>query len=419
MTQVQKSSRQEWRQGWKLVLASCIGFSFFSVLTHTMSMFMEPVGREFGWGRTLLSAGVTISGFVTAILSPPFGVLIDRYGSRRLALPGIVVTACAMTLIALSSGSPGQWLMLWAFYALVSIAVKTTVWTTAVSGVFEAGRGLALGITLSGVAIAQIVGPPLAQWLIAETGWRMAYVWLSLGWGGITLLACWLFLYDAHDRKRAEADGAGATRPDFAGLSIAEAWRSPALWLIDISNFVIMLMTIGLLLHQVPIMTGAGVTRVEAAWLSSLVGIAAIAGKLVTGVLLDRFRANWVGGLTLASTALAFFFLIEGVHSPLLIVLAMLVNGYSAGTKLQIASYLTARYAGMRNYGVIYGVMTSVTALGSALGPITAGFAFDMTGSYSLFLIAGTIGCLIGGTLLMALPAYPDWDKGRAEAGQG
>jgi predicted MFS family arabinose efflux permease len=142
------------------------------------------------------------------------------------------------------------------------------------------------------------------------------------------------------------------------------------------------------------------------------VGVAAIAGKLVTGVLRDRFRANWVGGLTLASTALAFFFLIDGVHSPLLIVLAMLVNGYSAGTKLQIASYLTARYAGMRNYGVIYGVMTSVTALGSALGPITAGFAFDMTGSYSLFLIAGTVGCLIGGMMLLALPAYPDWDKG-------
>jgi MFS family permease len=373
------SAGQEWRQGWKLVVASCIGFSFFSVLTHTMSMFMEPVGREFGWGRTLLSAGVTISGFVTAILSPPFGLLIDRYGSRRLALPGIVVTACAMTLIALANGSPAQWLALWAFYALVSIAVKTTVWTTAVSGVFEAGRGLALGITLSGV----------------------------------TLLVCWLFLYDAHDRKRAETvSAAGTTRPDFTGLTIAEARRSPALWLIGISNFVIMLMTIGLMLHQVPIMTGAGVSRVEAAWLSSLVGVAAIAGKLVTGVLLDRFRANWVGGLTLASTALAFFFLIDGVHSPLLIVLAMLVNGYSAGTKLQIASYLTARYAGMRNYGVIYGVMTSVTALGSALGPITAGFAFDMTGSYSLFLIAGTVGCLIGGMMLLALPAYPDWDKG-------
>ena len=102
--------REEWKRGWRLVLACCIGFSFFSLLTHTMGMFMQPIGKEFGWSRTLLSAGVTISGIATALLSPPFGILIDRFGSRRLALPGIVVTAFAVSLIALANGSAVQWM---------------------------------------------------------------------------------------------------------------------------------------------------------------------------------------------------------------------------------------------------------------------------------------------------------------------
>lgn len=410
LSEADRPGREEWRRGWGLVLASCIGFSFFSVLTHTMSMFMEPVGREFGWNRTLLSAGVTISGITTALLSPPFGVLIDRYGSRRLALPGIVLSAIGIAAMALANGSAWQWLGLWLFYATISISVKTTVWTTAVAGVFERQRALALALTLSGVALAQIVGPPVTFWLIETYGWRLAYVMLAGGWGGLTLLVCWLFLFDAHDRKGAETAQA-ASRPDFTGLTVAQAWRDGALWRIGISNFMIMLVTIGLVVHQVPILTGAGVTRANAAWLSMLVGIASIAGKLVTGVLLDRYRANLVGGITLSSTALAFLLLIDGIHSPSLIVLAMLANGYSAGTKLHIASYLTARYSGMRNYGVIYGFMTSLTAAGSALGPLVAGMVHDMAGGYTPFLIAGTIACLLSGALLFTLPAYPDWGK--------
>lgn len=408
------TAADEWRRGWGLVLASCIGFSFFSVLTHTMSMFMEPIGKEFGWNRTLLSAGVTISGIATALLSPPFGILIDRYGSRRLALPGIVLTAVGIAAMSFASGSAWQWIGLWLFYAMISISVKTTVWTTAVAGVFERQRALALALTLSGVALAQIVGPPLAYWLIEAWGWRLAYVWLAAGWGGVTLIVCWLFLFDAHDRKRAEAP-TGESRPDFTGLTVAEARRDRALWRIGVSNFIIMMVTIGLIVHQVPILTAAGVSRGNAALLSMLVGVSSIAGKLVTGVLLDRYRANLVGGITLSSTALAFLLLIDGITSPALIVVAMLANGYSAGTKLHIASYLTARYSGMRNYGVIYGFMTSLTAAGSALGPLAAGAVHDLAGDYTPFLIAGTVICLISGGLLFTLPAYPDWTKRPAD----
>ena len=405
------TAADEWKRGWTLVLACFVGFSFFSVPTASMGVFMEPIGREFGWGRTLLSAGMTMSAVVTALLSPVVGMAIDRWGARRLGLPGLVATAVAIGAISLASGSAVQWLLLWAFYALISISVKTTIWTAPVSAMFTAGRGIALALVLSGTAAAQAIAPPLCNWLIEAYGWRQAYVLTGLGWGGMALVLCWLFLYDRKDRERI-ARPRGAAAPvvtELPGLSIAEAWRSRALWAIAISTFVMMLLSLGLQIHQVPILTGAGISRANAAWLVSLFGVAGVVGKLVTGALLDRYRPNWIGGITLAANGLAFLFLLDGVRTPGLIVAAILINGYSAGTKLQICTYLTSSYAGLRNLGAVFGAMYSLVALGSGLGPLVAGFVYDVTGGYTPFLFAGMVGCVCCGLLVLTLPRYPDW----------
>lgn len=404
----------EWKQNWTLVLACFAGFSFLSVMTGSLSMFMQPLSEEFGWSRTLIAAGFSISALMTALLSPFFGLVVDRYGSRRLAIPGLVMTALVVASFSMVSGSATQWILMWLLYAVISISVKTTVWTAAVAGVFTASQGLALGVTLCGSAAAQALLPPLANWLINEFGWRAAYVWLALGWGGITLLLCVFFLFDAHDRRAALVAKGGDKAPVAPvrnGLTIAQAWRDPALWRIAASTLIIMTLTVGLTIHQIPILTEAGVSRTHAALLASLAGVAGVIGKLATGVLLDRFRPNWVGGITLAATALAFGLLIDGIASPALIIFAMLVNGYTQGTKLQINGYLTARYAGMRNFGSVYGFMNSLVAFGSGAGPVLAGLAYDSAGSYGVFLIVGTIGSLLCGILLLTLPTYPDWQE--------
>lgn len=407
---------QEWKGGgWTLVLSTFVGFSFLSIMTGSLSMFMEPLGEEFGWSRTTISGGFTIASIITAILSPFFGVLIDRYGSRRIALPGIIGTICCICAFSQASGAASQWLLLWGVYAFVSITVKTTVWTAAVVGVFSASQGLALGITLCGTAAAQTILPPLSHWLIETYGWRNAYLFLGLGWGSITFVLCWFFLFDAHDRKKsadARQAAAGLAKAEpvvFPGLTIPQAWRSGPLWVIALTTLVIMALTMGFSIHQIAILGETGISRGQAALLASAAGIAGIAGKLVTGYLLDRFRANWVGGVTLGAAALVFAFLIDGVHSYGLIVAAMIVNGYTAGTKMQITGYLTARYGGMRHFGSIYGFMTSMTAFGSAVGPLIAAGAYDLSGDYGVFLIVGAIGSLLCGLLLVAMPRYPDW----------
>ncbi|MFC0204213.1 MFS transporter [Novosphingobium soli] len=411
----EESAWQEWRRGWAIVVAAMAGFSFFSVLLSATGLFFEPLERAFGWDRATLSMGPAIATAVTALLSPFYGALIDRFGSRRLGIPGVIVTMAATTMFAFATGSRTQWVVMWIVFGLVLTTIKSTIWTTAVAGAFSRGRGLALGLAVTGPAIAQTLVPPLGNFLIESFGWRAAYVWFGLGWGGVTLVLCWLFLTDAHDRKaKAAAAGAPAEAPAggqvaLPGLHRREALRNRALWQVAISSFVVMMMTIGLAMHLFPILTEAGLPRAQAAWLLSLGGIAGIVGKLVTGALLDRFAPNWTGALTMGVTAVTFAVLIWFLDSMPALLLALIINGYAAGSKTQITAFLTAGYAGMRNFGMIYGVMSALVALASGLGPWIAGRVYDVTGGYAPFLWAGAIGCALGGTMLVFLPPIPQW----------
>lgn len=408
-----KTVAWEWRNGWSVVLAGAVGYSLFSIMANCVGAFMEPLGKEFGFSRTLLSAGLPLAAVVNMFFAPVIGLLVDRYGSRIIALPGIVILAFCISAFSFIDGSTVQWFALWSIYAFAALLVSVNVWSSAVAGAFAMGRGLALGAMLTGTAVAQASIPPLATMLIDHFGWRTAFVWLGFGWGGATLVICYVcfFMFDRRPEVRSSDVPAAPVGHELPGLSVREAWRDPGLRRIAVSTFLLLIVTIGLIIHQIPILTEAGVTREHAAWLAGLGGLAGIAGKIVTGWLMDRYRPNLVGGLTIAVVALAFLLLLDGVRTPLLIVVAMVINGYAAGCKVQICSYLTSRYAGLRNFGTIFGFMGSLIALGSAIGPVLAGKVYDLTGGYTPFLIGGGVACVISGLMIVTLPAYPVWGE--------
>ena len=406
----------EWKKGWSIVLTAAAGLSFLSVVMSGFGTFIAPLSAEFGWSRATLTMGMAIAGLVVLLLSPFAGMMVDQYGPRRLALPGVIIMSLATAGFSLANGSIVQWICLWIFYAFAHVSMMMSIWTGAVARAFDAGRGLALGMTLAGSAVASTVIPTLSTSLIDSFGWREAYVMLGSGWGATTFLLCWLFLPDAGEPTTRDAKSAPVDDAALVGLSIAQAWRDPGLWRIAISTLLLMLLTQALAVHQIPIMTDAGLSRNTAALLAGIAGIAGMAGNVVTGALMDRYRANWVGGITLGIMALAFALLLESLRSPLLIFVAMMINGYSAGTKLQICGYMTSRFGGLRNYGAIFGFMGSLIAIGGALGPFLAGLLYDLTGNYDLFAFIGMIGSAIAGLLILTLPRFPEWKEGARSA---
>lgn len=406
-------ARREWRSHWRLVLTGAVGVSFVTFPTYAVGFFFEPLEREFGWGRTIISAGVSIASIVLVVLVPIVGLLIDRVGTRRIVVPGAALAAICVAAFSLGNGSPTQWIALWVAWAIAAATVQTAVWITVVARIFDAGRGLALGLTLSGAALAQIITPPLTTALIETFGWREAYVWLGAGWGGLTFLLAVLCLFDARELRMRKSSTITQRNvdTDTGGLSIREALRDSSLWRIAISTLLILTVTVAFAVHQLPILAEARVPTGQATLLLSLSGAAGIVGKLATGSLLDRFHARWIGAITLASTAFAYPLLLSPLRTPELIVFAVLVSGYAAGMKMQLCSYLTARYAGLKHFGVIFGAMTSVMALAAAAGPLLAGLIFDQFHSYAPLLIGGSAVSLISGILVLSLGRYPDFHR--------
>lgn len=394
-----------------MVAAAMAGLSFATVAIYSMGLFMEPLSHEFGWTRAQMSLGLSIVALFTVPLSPFAGALIDRWGSRRLGIPGIILSAVAFAAFSLATGSLKQWYTLWVCYAVVAIAIKTTVWTAAVSSVFQYSRGLALAVVLSGAALSQTITPLIAQWLIDDYGWRHAFIWMGLGWGGFVLLLLLPFFFDArdHERRLAESTQTATVRPVLTGLTLAEGIRSPALLRIAAALFIMSVLGVAITVHKVPILTATGLSRESAAQIAALAGIAGVSGKLLVGWMMDHWQSGWIGGVCLALPALACLLLLDGIRTPTLIVVAMTIFGFSAGAYLQICTYLTTRHGGLRHFGKIFGIMAGLMALASGTGPILAGLMYDHFGSYTGLLLAGIPMGLFSGWLVGGLGPYPKW----------
>lgn len=411
---VDPATAAEWRSNWRTVFAALAGFSVVSVATSSMSLFIEPLSLEFGWSRATVTAGLLIFAAIGVPLSPWAGSLVDRWGARAIAIPGILLSTACFAAFSLANGSVLQWLALWTIYSLAEVLIKSYVWATAVSNLFSAGRGLAVAITLCGGAIAQTFSPLIAQFLIDGYGWRAAYISLGLGWGGTALVVVFFFFDDgcgARSRIRAAAQAAAPQLQKLTGFTFAQAMRDPAIQIITTVTVLQTFLISSTAMHTVPILSEIGITRGYGAVMASLAGISAIAGKLVTGHVLDRSHSRLIGQLALALPAISYLMLLPAnVHDDGLIVSSMALIGFSGGASLQIVTYWTARYAGLRSFGATYGVMTSAMALSTGVGPVLVAALFDQFGSYRPFIIAGIPMSLVCSLLAMKLGSYPSWD---------
>ena len=407
MTQPPQTALGEWKQHWLLALSATIGFTYSPVATYSLGLFMEPLQREFGWERSEISMGLFVNALFAVLFTAPVGALIDRYGARRNAIPGIMLGMVALGALSFANGSLVQWVALWTFYAVATLFIKTTVWCAAVSKAFSVSRGLAIGVVLCGSGLSQSLTPIVAQRLIDGFGWRHAYQLLALGWGGLVLVLLVLFFHDFGPNNVAAKPGAPATA--LPGYTFREAIRSRPILQICGAVAIGSIIAVGIAVHLVPILIDTGLSRGVAAGIGGLAGLSAIAGKLLTGALLDRLRGSLVPFVSFSLPSLGMALLLLPNPGVWVAGLAVVIMGFAAGSVTQSQAYLITRYAGLRSYGAVLGVASSIIGLTLGFAPWFAGKVYDVTGSYQLVLQLGIPCTLAAGTLVIGLGAYPEF----------
>jgi len=403
-----QAADSEWRRHWPLVLSAMLGMSFYSLFAYSNQMFIQPLEKEFGWPRRDIAFGYSIFAGVAFIAGPFVGGLIDRVGARRIGVPGLLLCSLAFAALGFTQSDIRTWLGLWLILAIVGVAVKSTVWVAAISSTFGKNRAMALSVMLSGSALAQFGAPVLGRWLIPTLGWRETYVVFGLGWGGLALVLAWFLFHDAQPRANGGTEP-GDAKPDLPGLTLQQALLSRSILLIFFVNLLNSLMGSGVTFQLKPILSDTILGESGAALVAATAGITGILGKIGTGWLLDRTDNRLVPAVSFAAGAVAFFLMLDLFGSPAFVITGVLIYGAYTGAGLSVTAFLVSRYAGLRAFGAIYGLLGSMLMLGTALGPPMAAAVYDSFKTYHPLLWALIPICLLAGGLMLLLGPYPDF----------
>jgi OFA family oxalate/formate antiporter-like MFS transporter len=392
---------KEFRHGWLVVLAGTIGTSV-SVLTATyaLAIQMGPLETAFGWTRSEVAVASSFFTVGLFLAGPWFGKLYDRYGIRRVGPPAVILLALTYAGITQVRGD------VWVLYAgylclgLLGAGTSYVAYSRAVNTWFDKGRGVALAITMAGTAIAASVQPLVLPGLIAQHGWQAGYLALSVS----ALIALPLLWFVIREKPRAQAND-GGERASLPGVPAKTALKSVPFWLMAGGIFLVGISLVGLHLHLMPMLRDRGAAPAEAAQVFALMGVGVLAGRFISGALLDSFRGAWVAAFLFSFPPVAWIgFSLFGM--PFAPVMAVML-GIATGAEADALGYLCSRYFGMKSYSEIFGWLYGAMALGSACGPILTGTLYDRFGGYGACLVASTLMCSVAVGLFLILARYP------------
>jgi predicted MFS family arabinose efflux permease len=402
--------RSELRRGWRLLLATMLGmgFGFPSLPFNTIGIFAPVLAQEFGWSFASILGGLSLTPIALILCGPWVGYLVDRHGARIVGALSLAGLGASYLTLSFSSGSLVQYYVSWVAMALFGMGATPVVFTRAINAAFVRQRGLALGIALAGIGLCALIMKPLAAWLQQSVGWRGAIVAIGvlpliIG----TSIVLWGIPSKPSDRETPR-NGALPAEGSNNGLTVNEALRSRAFWILILA-FVPMAFALGAPLPNMEnILRSARLEAGQIVALTSLIGATMVAGRLLGGWLLDRAWAPLIGAAFLLPAAFGSWTLSHDGVTAHQAMIAIVLLGLASGLEVDLLPYLVARYIGVRSYGVVYGIIFGLFAIGPSAGPSLLGYAYDRAGNYSLALQGCTVLILIAACLLISLGRYPD-----------
>lgn len=162
--------------GWRVVLAACLGVmaGFGSLFVYTFTVFVKPLGAEFGWSREAVSSGFAIGAVTVGLCSPLLGRWIDRFGPRRIILPCMTVFGCGIASLALLRSGIWQFYVTCFVLGVVGNGAAHLAYSRSISTWFQRRLGMALAFVMVGSGLGAMILPVVAQSIISRSGWRTA-----------------------------------------------------------------------------------------------------------------------------------------------------------------------------------------------------------------------------------------------------
>ncbi len=383
-----------------MVAVSCGSFYSFGV-------FFVPIMEEFGWTRGVISGVPFVSGVTYAVAVPLIGSIADRFGYKWIS----IVTAGLMGLgFVLGSRVQTVWQMYLfvGFLPGIGACAAIPLPISLITNWFVRRQGLALGIASAGIGTGAATLPLMATFIETQFGWRTAMFVV----GALILLIyipIAMFVirlpendYIAAHEGNPQIDTNLVSDSDNRGISLFQALKTSQFWsLFGILGFCIL--CLGLIItHLVPYARDTGISPMSAASLLAIMGLCSIGGRLTAGFLSDRVGANRVlfCGLFLQGVMILW---LSRMNSLGMFYFFAFLFGIAYGGNLVMIPRLTASIFGVKYMGAIYGGLSVADGIGFAIGPVLAGYLFDLASSYNDAFLITAVGVFIAVALTFVL----------------
>ena len=364
----------------------------------SLAVFLTPMSAQTGWSRAGISFAMTINFLVMAFGSFAWGAASDRWGARFTTLCGAVLLGAALTLASKATSLLGFQLTYGILVGVAASAFFAPMIAT-VTGWFETRRNLAVSLVSAGMGMAPLTISPFASWLITHYGWRSAMFWIGvLAW--VLLIPAALFVRRPPTSAPAGSAAASAPAPKPTRAEIGRALTSPQFLVLGFTFMFCCMAHSGPIFHVVSYAEYCGLGAMAAVSVYSVEGLAGLGGRVLVGLLADRFGAKRLLVITLAVQALAIFAYLKVDELSEFYAMAV-IFGIAYGGGMPLYASLARDYFGQHIMGTVFGAATMLSSLGMSLGPVGGGWVFDNFHNYAWLYIAS--GLVAAGAVMLAL----------------
>ena len=371
---------------------------------QAFGLFLPDMSTELNIGRSSFGLALALQNLLFGLAQPVVGALGDRCGAGRVVVVGTIVYAAGLVGAAFAGGALGLHL---SFGVMVGLALSGTTFVVVLGAVGRVvpaeKRGMAFGIVTAGGSLGQFLLVPVGQMFIAGLGWRMALIALA----GIVAVMVVLAIGVAGRPRAGGAGGANMEPPQSLGAAVREASGNRGFWLLNAGFFVCGFHVAFVATHFPAYLADKGLGLAIGASALALIGLFNIFGSYLFGVAGDRWsRKMLLAGLYAARGVGMILFLVLPLTPFTALAFASMMGLLWLGT-VPLTSGLVGQVFGIRYLSTLYGIVFLSHQVGSFFGAWSAGFMFDLAGSYDSVWIASVLLAFAAAALHLPISERP------------
>ncbi len=369
---------------WLIVVVAFYGCCLHAgCLIYAFSLFIKPLQSQFGWDRATIAIAFTLQFLCLGLISPFVGKAVDRLGARNVITLGSIIVALGFLTLPFIK-TPLQFYLINILIGLAAAAIGPVPCSSAVSSVFSEKRGLAIGLMSTGIGVGGFIFSPLIGGvLIPRFGWHGGYVGIAVA--HLLMVPLAMTILKKQPKTAPTHSVAASTENNHRN----ELITAPFI-LISIAFFLFLFSLVGTLQSQAPHLQDIGFPLFTASAALGALGLVSAAAKFFFGWLCDKIhpKTAFIISSIFLITGISLLWLIKPSSPSILLWSYAIIFGIGIGSWLPIMSMMVSTTFGMSSYGLIFGGVALVESIGQAIGPLTAGFLYDVTSSYhSSFLL--------------------------------